>query len=235
MRPPRYLSVMFSLGLGLAPSLALAQSPPAAPAAPKAAPAPAKTAPAPADASAAAKPAAGAPRPSAAGAPPAARQRPGRARKPKPKADLEGRPVATFPGFRMLPTGGSRVFVQIHGGKVDVAESKAAGRLVYRMKGAAAIQTNRFPLVTTFFATPVTQVQLVDQGNDLDMVIDLRAPTEATHRVIETAEGMVLQVDFPAFVPDQRAAAQPEGARQRAVRRTISQEPGSADEGASDL
>ncbi|WP_438020023.1 AMIN domain-containing protein [Sorangium sp. So ce315] len=222
MRPPRYLPVLFSMALGAAPSLALAQSAPAAPAAPKAAPAQATTAPAPAKAP-------------AAGAPPAARQRPGRARKPKKADDLAGRPVATFPGFRMLPTGGSRVFVQIHGGKVDVAESKAAGRLVYRMKGAGAIQTNRFPLVTAFFATPVTQVQLVDQGNDLDMVIDLRAQTEATYRVIETEQGVVIQVDFPPFVPDQGAAAQPDGARQRAVRRTISQEPGSSDEGSSEL
>lgn len=210
------------MALGAAPSLALAQSAPAATAAPKAAPAQATTAPAPAKAPAA-----------AAGAPPAARQRPGRARKPKKADDLAGRPVATFPGFRMLPTGGSRVFVQIHGGKVDVAESKAAGRLVYRMKGAGAIQTNRFPLVTAFFATPVTQVQLVDQGNDLDMVIDLRAQTEATYRVIETEQGVVIQVDFPPFVPDQGAAAQPDGARQRAVRRTI-QESGSSDEGSSE-
>lgn len=224
------------MALGAASSLALAQSPPAAPAAPKAAPAPA--APAPAKATATPAPAAGAPRSStadAAGAPPAARQRPGRARKPKKADDLAGRPVATFPGFRMLPTGGSRVFVQIHGGKVDVAESKAAGRLVYRMKGAGAIQTNRFPLVTAFFATPVAQVQLVDQGNDLDMVIDLRAQTEATYRVIDTEQGVVIQVDFPPFVPDQRAAAQPEGARQRAVRRTIPQEPGSSDEGSPEL
>ncbi|MGK3994747.1 AMIN domain-containing protein [Sorangium sp. So ce1024] len=228
MRPPRYLLVLFSMAFGLAPSLALAQSPPAAPAAQKAPPAPAKAPAAPA-------PAAGAPGAGAASAPPAARKRPGRARKPKKADDLTGRPVATFPGFRMLPTGGSRVFVQIHGGKVDVAESKAPGRLVYRMKGAGAIQTNRFPLVTAFFATPVAQVQLVDQGNDLDMVIDLRAQAEATYRVIDTDQGVVIQVDFPPFVPDQGAAAQPEGARQRAVRRTIPQQPGSSDEGSPEL
>ncbi|WP_199694560.1 AMIN domain-containing protein, partial [Sorangium cellulosum] len=176
------------------------------------------------------------PRAGAAGAPQATRQRAARARKPKQKAAvLDGRPVATFPGFRMLPTGGSRVFVQIHGGKVDVAESKAAGRLVYRMKGAGAIQTNRFPLVTAFFATPVSQVQLVDQGNDLDMVIDLRAQTDATYRVIETDQGVVLQVDFPPSVPDQGAAPQAEGARKRAVRRTIPQEPGTGDEGSTEF
>ncbi|WP_044985917.1 hypothetical protein [Sorangium cellulosum] len=227
MRPPRHLSLSLSLALGLASPLALAQGAPAAPAA----------APAPASAAAPQKAAAGSPRSQSAGAPQPARQR---ARKPKPKpkdaqADLTGRPVATFPGFRMLPTGGSRVFVQIHGGKVDVAESKAAGRLVYRMKGAGAIQTNRFPLVTSFFATPVTQVQLVDQGNDLDMVIELRAQTDATYRVIETDQGMVLQVDFPASLPAQSAAAQAGAPRQRAVRRTISQESEQRDESSGDL
>ncbi|AUX31551.1 MULTISPECIES: hypothetical protein [Sorangium] len=228
MRPPRHLSLSLSLALGLASPLALAQGAPAAPAAPKAAPAPANAAPQ--------KAAAGSPRGQSAGAAQPARQRAARARKPKPKdaqADLTGRPVATFPGFRMLPTGGSRVFVQIHGGKVDVAESKAAGRLVYRMKGAGAIQTNRFPLVTSFFATPVTQVQLVDQGNDLDMVIELRAQADATYRVIETDQGMVLQVDFPAFIPAQSAAAQSGETRQRAVRRTISRESEQGD-GSSD-
>ncbi|WP_438001224.1 hypothetical protein WMF26_17210 [Sorangium sp. So ce185] len=230
MRPPRHLSLSLSLALGLASPLALAQGAPAAPAAPKAAPAPA-------NAAAPQKAAAGGPRSQSAGAPQPARQR---ARKPKPKpkdaqADLIGRPVATFPGFRMLPTGGSRVFVQIHGGKVDVAESKAAGRLVYRMKGAGAIQTNRFPLVTSFFATPVTQVQLVDQGNDLDMVIELRAQTDATYRVIETDQGMVLQVDFPASLPAQSAAAQAGPTRQRAVRRTISQDSEQGDGSSGDL
>ncbi|WP_437593104.1 AMIN domain-containing protein [Sorangium sp. So ce1000] len=230
MRPPRHLSLSLSLALGLASPLALAQGAPAAQPAPKAAAAPAKAA-------APQKPAVSQPRGGSAGAPPAARQRHARARKSKKKEaqpSLAGRPVATFPGFRMLPTGGSRVFVQIQGGKVDVAESKAAGRLVYRLKGAGAIQTNRFPIVTSFFATPVTQVQLVDQGNDLDMVIDLRTQTDATYRVIETDQGMVLQVDFPPSVPEQRSAAPAEVTRKRSDRRTISQEPGS-DAESSDL
>ncbi len=201
MRPSRHLSLSLALALGLASSLALGQGATAQPA-PKAAAAPEKAA-------APQKPAVNKPRGGSAGAP----KRPGRARKPKKdaQASLAGRPVATFPGFRMLPAGGSRVFVQIHGGKVDVAESKAAGRLVYRLKGAGAIQTNRFPLVTSFFATPVTQVQLVGQGNDLDMVIDLRTQTDAAYRVLETDQGMVLQVDFPRPSPSSAPRRQPRG------------------------
>ena len=73
----------------------------------------------------------------------------------------------------MLADGGSRVFLQVNG-KVEVTESKTDRRLVYRMKGVQAIQTNRFPLVTSFFVTPVAKVQLVGRGHNLDMVIDLR-------------------------------------------------------------
>ncbi|AUX41862.1 hypothetical protein SOCE26_032870 [Sorangium cellulosum] len=232
MRPPRHLSLVLPLALALAPSFALAQS------AAGGAPAPARAAAAPPK-PAAPPPAASAPRAGNAARPQAAPPRSSRrARKPKQKdaqPAAAGRPLATFPGFRMLPTGGSRIFVQVHGGKVDVAESKAAGRLVYRLKGTGAIQTNRFPLVTAFFATPVTRVQLVERGNDLDVVIDLRADTGAAYRVIETEQGSVLQVDFPAAIPEQRAAAPAEEARKRAVRRTIAQEPGTDEESSSDL
>ncbi|MGK4005715.1 hypothetical protein WMF31_24015 [Sorangium sp. So ce1036] len=222
VRPPRQIPLVLSLALALTPSLAPAQS--SSGAAPKPAPAPANAAPrAPA--------ATGAPRAGDAGQLQAPSQRPAPARKParKPKQKDAppdtGRPLATFPGFRVLPTGGSRVFVQIHGGKVDVSESKAEGRLVYRMKGTGAIQTNRFPLVTAFFPTPVTRVQLVAQGDDLDMVIDLRAPSAATYQVIETEQGSVLQVDFPPAVPEQRAAPQAAGQPERAVPRALSQPP----------
>lgn len=217
MRRSRKLSLVFSLAVALAPSLVLAQSPPsAAPAPPKAEAPKAAT-------GGAAPPRAPAAKPKAA----AAR----RAGKPKGRSQAPEaqRPFATFPGFRMLPSGGSRVFVQVHG-KVDVAESKAEGRVVYRLKGATAIATNRFPLITAFFATPVTRVQLVDQGDDLDMVIELRSRADPTYRVIETEQGIVVQVDFPAVVPAQAGPAPSEGSRPRAARRTLSQQPESSDE-----
>lgn len=228
MRPPLQIPLALSLALVLTTSLAPAQSSPGATAA--------ASAPPPATAAPRTPAATGAPRARSATPRQAASPRPTPARKParKPKQKDEvldtGRPIATFPGFRMLPTGGSRVFVQIHGGKVDVAESKAEGRLVYRMKGTGAIQTNRFPLVTSFFPTPVARVQLVSQGDDLDMVIDLRAPSEATYRVLETEQGSVLQVDFPpAVLPPDATQAAP--APQRAVRRTLSQQPEDDDGG----
>ncbi|MCC6556810.1 MAG: hypothetical protein IT372_27965 [Polyangiaceae bacterium] len=227
MRIVRPSSAALALLLGLASSIVLAQSPPAPPAAPAkeqppaasataAAAAPTATAApaAPAAPAAAAGPAkqTGAATAQAGPAKPAAQARPaakGPGRKGRKIKDLASKlegPVATYPGFRMLPDGSSRVFVQVSP-KVDVTESKAEGRLVYRMKGARAIQTNQFALVTSFFPTPVGRVQLVDQGADLDLVIDLRIKTDSRHRVLETDSGIVVQVDFPALPPGTQLTA----------------------------
>jgi hypothetical protein len=113
-----------------------------------------------------------------------------------PRRPITG-PVATYPGFRMLDGGGSRVFVNVSK-KVVISEHKAQGRVTYRLQGVAApVRTNRLPLLTSFFPTPVGRVQLVEQGNDVDLVIELRAPSEAKHRVVERGGTILLQVDFP--------------------------------------
>jgi len=106
-------------------------------------------------------------------------------------------PVATYPGFRMLDGGASRVFVSVSK-KVPISEHKAQGRVTYRLQGVAApVRTNRLPLLTNFFPTPVGRVQLVEQGNDVDLVIELRAPSDAKHRIVERDGTILLQVDFP--------------------------------------
>src|SRR5207247_1207599 len=69
---------------------------------------------------------------------------------------------------------------------------------VYRLKGASApTRTNRLPLLTGFFATPVDRVELIEQGDGVDLAIDLREALDPHYEVIETPRGMVLQVDFP--------------------------------------
>jgi hypothetical protein len=105
--------------------------------------------------------------------------------------------VATYPGFKLLRDGTSRVFVEVSK-KVDITEHKAQGRVTYRMKGVSApIRTNRLALLTGFFSTPVGRIQLVEEGSDVDLVIELRAPSDAQHKVIDSEGGIVLQVDFP--------------------------------------
>lgn len=124
----------------------------------------------------------------------------GRAWRPKKKLTsiASGGPVATYPGFH-LTDAGSRVLVEVSR-KVDVGEHKAQGRITYRLKGVAApTRTNRLPLLTGFFpTTPVSKVQLVEASGDVDLVIDLRAQSDATYKVADTPKGgMVLQIDFP--------------------------------------
>jgi hypothetical protein len=115
-----------------------------------------------------------------------------------------GGPIAMSPGFAMLQGGKSRIFVEVSQ-KVDVTEQKAQGRIVYRIKGASVpLRNNRLPLLTGFFPTPVMDVRLVEQDNDVDLVIHLRQASTVEHRIVASEGGMVVQVDFPAvksFVP----------------------------------
>jgi hypothetical protein len=117
-------------------------------------------------------------------------------RRPKKVERAPGSPIANYPGFHMIDSG-SRVIVEISR-KVDVVESKSTGKLTYRLRGVATpTRTNRLPLLTSFFATPVSRIQLVDAGDDVDLVIELRQAADATHRILDTPKGMVLQIDFP--------------------------------------
>jgi hypothetical protein len=113
-------------------------------------------------------------------------------------------PVATLPGFEMLPDGGSRVFVEVTR-KVEVEERRAARVLTYVLKGARVVyRNNENALVTVHFNTPVTQARLLPSGRDLIFSVDLRADTAATWKMIGDSDGTaILQVDFPkgSFLP----------------------------------
>ncbi len=148
----------------------------------------------------------------AAPAPPRAPRAQSRLRRKKGRARNPNAAIATFPGFRMRQGGGSEVYVELSR-KVEITEHKAQGRLTYRMKAVEApTRTNRLPLLTGFFRTPVSRVQLVEvDAEDMDLVIELRAPTEATHKVVETEGGQVLVVTFPelASIPAGAIVAAP--------------------------
>jgi hypothetical protein len=113
-------------------------------------------------------------------------------------------PVATLPGFEMLPDGGSRVFVEVTR-KVEVEERRTARVLTYVLKGARVVlRNNENALVTVHFNTPVTEARLLPRGNDLVLTIDLRADAAPSFRVIgEGAGATTLQIDFAkgSFLP----------------------------------
>ena len=109
-----------------------------------------------------------------------------------------GAPVATFPGFRLLPSGGSRIYVELTK-NVNVDEKKTNGALVYTLRGAQVLsRNNKNALITTHFATPVARARLIPAGVDLDLVIDLRKAVDATHQIVAADNGTVrLEIDFP--------------------------------------
>ena len=105
-------------------------------------------------------------------------------------------PVATLPGFRMLEGGGSRVFVEISG-RADVKEGTRPGAIIYYLDGVRVPErVNRLSLPTRHFTTPVDRVRLVQIGDDAELVIELRVPSEAKTHLKSTSRGMVLSVDF---------------------------------------
>jgi len=110
-------------------------------------------------------------------------------------------PAASSPGFRLLPDGKTRVTVEISE-KVKITEHKAAGRITYRLDTVRVpLPTNRLPLLTTYFPTPVSRIQLVQNKVDTDLVIELRAPSTPSYQIVESPRGIVLQVDFPPAAP----------------------------------
>ncbi len=114
-------------------------------------------------------------------------------------------PIATLPGFETLGDGSTRVFVQLTQ-NVSVEERKAKGTLTYVLKGThVTIHNNTNPLVTVHFNTPVSQARLRPAGNDLLLVIDLRAATAPAWKMNAAKDGTaILQVDFPkgSFLPE---------------------------------
>lgn len=112
---------------------------------------------------------------------------------------VDTRAVVSVPSFRMLANGSSRIFVQAMR-KIDVVQHDPAGYLVYVIKDARVpLLNNRYPLITQYFNTPATAARLLQAGQDVHLIIDLRAPTQPAARVIELEPGRSygLQVDFP--------------------------------------
>ncbi len=153
---------------------------------------------------------------------PAAAPRPKAAGKPASRAPRKAKrsaatiapntPIATYPAFRLLEDGTTRISVEVSR-KVAVTEHKAQGRAVYSLAGVAASGNNTLlPLPTGFFRTPVDRVELVEQNGGADLVIELREAVEPTYRVLDTPRGIVIQVDLPrpagaAAAPSPDAAA----------------------------
>jgi hypothetical protein len=96
---------------------------------------------------------------------------------PPPAAVKSGKGPATitWPGFQMRADGSSRVFVQ-SSAQLEPEIKSADGKILVHLPGArVAAETNRLPLETRFFNTPVTKVSLSLDRSGATLVLDMRA------------------------------------------------------------
>ncbi len=109
-----------------------------------------------------------------------------------------GPPTVTMPGFDVQADGRSVVTVTVRG-PVTVTEQKAEGRLVYLLGGVTVPEkVNRLPLLTQHFPTQVTAVTLEQAAGGAQLVIDLREPSKATHKVSSLeAGGSLVTITLP--------------------------------------
>jgi hypothetical protein len=98
-------------------------------------------------------------------------------------------PQLLWTGFRNRPpargiAAGSEVLLQISGDvKLETRPSTAPGRSVFVLRKCHALRrTDRLPLETRFFDSPVTRVAIKQRGGDLEIEIALRQPATATSR-----------------------------------------------------
>jgi hypothetical protein len=134
-----------------------------------------------------------------------------------PVGKTETKPVITWPGFQMRQDGTSRVFIQSTT-PLTPQPSAAGPRFSVYLPGAkVAGNTNKLPLETRFFNTPVSRVNIEQQRDGVTLVLDLRAEVSP---VVSSERGPTgyyfLYIDLPkgSFVktpaPAQAAAdAQP--------------------------
>ncbi len=125
-----------------------------------------------------------------------------RATKKRHKVDPNA-PVATYPGFMMLPDGTSQVWVYVNK-KVPVQVSGAQGRTTFVLTGAdIAVWNNTHALVTHYFPTPLSKAQLRRDAAGAQLVLDFRESVQPSHKVVDGPRGtMILRITLPKAKQD---------------------------------
>jgi hypothetical protein len=89
----------------------------------------------------------------------------------------KGGPTITWPGFQMRPDGSSRVFIQSTAPLEPKVLTADNGKIEIELPRArVAERTNRLPLDTRFFNTPVTKVSVSAARSGTVVQLELRTP-----------------------------------------------------------
>jgi hypothetical protein len=112
-----------------------------------------------------------------------------------------GESVVTWPGFQMLPDGGSRVFVQTTLEVKPELKRSAAGWLLM-LPGCSLPQGNaRLPLDTQYFNTPLTSVRAKTMDAGVGIILDVRDKAEPRVRTEKGQNGFFFV--YVEFAPGQ--------------------------------
>lgn len=107
--------------------------------------------------------------------------------------------LVTWPGFQMLPGGGSRVFVQT---SVEVSpELKREGESFQLVLSGVSLPPGnaRLPLDTQYFNTPVKSVRALQRAGAVVVVLEMRAKLKPTVRTERSPTGYFFSyLEFPA-------------------------------------
>lgn len=107
--------------------------------------------------------------------------------------------TVTWPGFQMRPDGSSRVFLQTSVSVTSTGNLQKRSFTIDLGDAPIAGDTNRFPLLTQHFNTPVTLVELKRVNKRTTLVITLRADVQPQVSTEQAKSGFFfLYVDFPA-------------------------------------
>jgi hypothetical protein len=110
-------------------------------------------------------------------------------------------PVVAWPGFQMLPTQGSRVFIVGTAGTTMVEGPRTPTQRSYLFPGARLfLYNNSRPLETALFATPLVRARLRAVRGGVSLVLDVRAEVNPVQGQEAAGNGLVFHyLDFPAF------------------------------------
>jgi hypothetical protein len=116
-------------------------------------------------------------------------------------AELKGKSGnwVTWPGFTMLENGASRIFVQTTSA-IEYEIVKKKNTLVLKLKDSQVFLTNnRNPLVTVNFNTPIERAYLKVRKKKVELVLELKVPSEPTITQTVDKDGYAyVFVDFAA-------------------------------------
>ena len=112
----------------------------------------------------------------------------------------EGR-IITFPGFQMLEQGRSRVFIQTAVRMEPTVRRVEGGFELFLKDARIPLRTNRLPLETAHFETPLKRVTVRQEKKGVTVRLALREQLESiAPRIVEAKDGyFFILIELPAL------------------------------------